>query len=78
MSLFLEPGDIAKLTGCKRRKDQLAWLKAEGYPFKLNKRGEIVVSRAYVEHRLGVGAAPAPEPDFDVYRSRVNCADATA
>lgn len=65
--MFLTPDDIARLTGCKRRKDQLAWLKAEGYPHTVNKRGEIVVSRAYVEHKLGAGEKPAPEPDFSVY-----------
>jgi hypothetical protein len=67
LSLFLTADELVTLTGCKRRKDQLAWLKAEGYPHQQNKRGEVIVSRAYVEHRLGVGDKPAPEPDFSVY-----------
>lgn len=76
MSLFLESAELAQLTGCRRRKDQIAWLKAEGYPHTLNKRGEILVLRAYIEHKLGEGEKPAPEPDFSVYA--VNCADAPA
>lgn len=66
--MFLTPAELVTYTGCKRRGDQAAWLKAKGVRFELNKRGEILVARAHVEHRLGVGTAPAPEPDFSVFR----------
>lgn len=65
--MFLEPADIAKYTGCKRRKDQIAYLKARGVRHEVNKRGEIIVARGHVEHRLGVGEQPAPEPDFSIF-----------
>lgn len=65
--MFLDPAEIAKLTGYKRRANQLLWLKDEGYPHKVNRRGEIIISRAYVEAKLGLGKPPPPEPDFSVY-----------
>jgi len=68
MSLFLTPEEIADLTGFKRRKEQIAWLKGKGYKHEINHRREIIVARAHVEHRLGAGAPPAPEPDFTVFQ----------
>ena len=65
--MFLTPDEIATLTGRKRRREQIAWLKARGYRHEINARGEIVVARGHVNHKLGAGEPPAPEPDFSVF-----------
>jgi len=65
--MFLTRDELITYTGCKRRKDQLACLKAKGVKCETNKRGDILVARGHVEHRLGVGERPAPEPDFSVF-----------
>lgn len=65
--MFLTTDELAKLTGRKRRKDQLAVLRARGYKHTVNARGEIIVARAHIEHRLGAGRPPEPEPDFTVF-----------
>lgn len=68
--LFLTSAEIERLTGFKRRKEQLEALKASGYRHELNRRGEILVARAHVEYRFGAGVKPAPEPHFDVFARR--------
>ena len=65
--MFLTADEITTLTGRKRRKDQLAWLKSKGYKHEVNALGRIIVARAHVEHRLGAGQPPAPQPDFSVF-----------
>lgn len=65
--LLLTAAEIADYTGCKRRKDQIAVLKAKGVKHEVNKRGGIIVARGHVEYRLGVGQAPTPEPDFSIF-----------
>ena len=65
--MFLTPAELYDLTGYKRRADQLAWLKARGYKHEINALGRIIVSRAHVDHKLGAGVPPAPEPDFSVF-----------
>lgn len=65
--MFLTPAELRELTGCARRKDQLVWLKAKGYKHQVNALGQINVLRAHIEHRLGAGKPPAPEPDFSVF-----------
>ena len=65
--MFLTADELSTLTGRRRRKDQLAWLRAHGYKHTVNARGEIIVARGHVEYRLGAGTPPAPEPDFSVF-----------
>ncbi len=69
--MFLTAAELRELTGRARRKDQLAWLKAKGYKHEVNALGHIVVARAHVDHRLGAGKPPAPEPDFSIFQSGV-------
>ena len=66
--MFLSPAEIRELTGRAWRKDQIAWLKAKGYKHVVNAAGRIIVARAHVEFRLGVGKPPEPEPDFSFFR----------
>jgi len=68
--VFLSADELRELTGRARRKDQLAWLKAKGYKHEVNALGRIIVARAHVDHRLGLGQPPAPEPDFTVFQHR--------
>jgi len=65
--MFLTAAELRELTGRARRKDQLVWLKAKGYKHEVNALGRIIVARAHVDHRLGSGQPPAPEPDFSVF-----------
>lgn len=57
--MFLTAEEIAELTGYKLPAHQRRWLTAHGYPHDVAASGKPVVSRAYVDTRLG-GRAPAP------------------
>ena len=49
---FLDKPELHQLTGYARAKAQVAWLRAEGIPFKENGRGIVVLrihARAWVE-----------------------------
>jgi hypothetical protein len=61
--LFLTDEQVVKLTGCKLKSRQIAWLKAEGVPFRVNATGHPVVTRAAVE-----GRKPAEEPPQEAQR----------
>jgi hypothetical protein len=56
MSIFLEPTDLAKLTGIKRGRDgktrdelQAEELRHMGIPFRVNRAGRVIVAIAAVE-----------------------------
>lgn len=51
MSIFLEPSDLATLTGRKLKSDQINQLRFMGIPFFVNAAGRPVVTRAAVEGR---------------------------
>lgn len=51
MSIFLEPSDLATLTGRKLKSDQINQLRFMGIPFFVNASGRPVVTRAAVEGR---------------------------
>lgn len=51
MSIFLEPSDLATLTGRKLKSDQIDQLRYMGIPFFINAAGRPVVTRAAVEGR---------------------------
>lgn len=57
MSLFLEPVELAQLTGRKLKSRQVEWLRQNGVPFRINAMGHPVVTRASIE---GKPEAPAP------------------
>ncbi len=52
--MFLEKGEVKTLTGKSHKKAQKQWLDAKGIRYFENGIGEIVISRAHVEHLLGV------------------------
>lgn len=49
--LFLEDGELEKLTGLKRPSAQIAWLRRKGYPHEVNAAGRPVVCREAVYPR---------------------------
>jgi len=51
MSIFLEPSDIAELTGYRLKSAQVEQLRVMGIPFFVNAAGRPVVTRAAVEGR---------------------------
>lgn len=56
--LFLSDEELQQLTGRKMKSKQIAWLRSEGLPFRVNAIGYPVVTRAAV---LGeTNAQPAP------------------
>ena len=57
-ALFLEDDELVKLTGWRFKSKQIAWLRGEGIPFRVNATGHPVVLRASVEGRA-VEDAPA-------------------
>jgi hypothetical protein len=70
----LTPDEVAAITGCTRRGDQIAWLEAAGWTHVRNKAGEPVIGRLYVRLRLA-GISPAAlvstggwAPDFSNLR----------
>lgn len=66
--LFLTQAELAELTERKRKADQIAWLKANGYHFAIGANGHARVLRDHVQAKLcgvHVAAAPAtPEPNW--------------
>lgn len=48
----LTPEEVASITGCARRADQIAWLQGEGWIFVRNRAGEPIVGRLYARLRL--------------------------
>jgi hypothetical protein len=54
--MFLNDDELARLTGRRQKKRQIAQLRAMGLPFFINAAGAPVVARSAVE-----GAAPRPD-----------------
>jgi hypothetical protein len=54
MGTFLDPEDIAELTGCKLKARQIEQLRKMGLPFWVNAAGRPVVPRSAID---GQGAA---------------------
>lgn len=55
---FLGEEDLRQLTGWRIKSRQIAWLRAEGIPFRVNATGHPVVTWSSVEGRQAV-AEPA-------------------
>jgi hypothetical protein len=66
--LFLTQTELAELTERKRKGEQIAWLKANGYLFAIGANGHPRVLSEHVQARLcggNVTAAPATlEPNW--------------
>lgn len=70
----LNQEELQAITGCARRADQVAWLKAEGWAYVQNRAGEPIVGRLYARLKLA-GISPnaliSPggwTPNFDAIR----------
>lgn len=62
-SLFLTKDELADLTGRRKGKLQVEWLRKHGWRFDTNACGAPKVARAYFEQRMvGEAATPAPGP----------------
>lgn len=48
---FLDDPDLIRLTGRRSKSRQIAWLRSEGIPFRINATGHPVVTWAAVEGR---------------------------
>jgi hypothetical protein len=70
----LTTDEVATITGCMRRADQVEWLNANGWAYHKNKAGEPIVGRLYARLKLA-GITPAAlttsggwTPDFSAIR----------
>jgi len=69
--MFLTPDHVAELTGRKRTRGQIAWLREHGWRFEINAAGRPVVLIAEMERHLLGNAKQTKivtEPRFDVLR----------
>lgn len=48
----LTPDEVATITGCSRKNDQIEWLSCNGWTFHKNRAGEPIVGRMYARLRL--------------------------
>lgn len=66
MNEFLDPKEMAQLTGYRTNADQIRWLRDRGFVFFVNARNAPVVSRAYCRRRLSGETASVldTEPNF--------------
>jgi hypothetical protein len=67
---FLDPGELAQLTGYKHATQQREWLEDYGWTHAVNAAGKPVVNRHYARQKLGLQTAIATtgptdwRPDF--------------
>lgn len=66
--MFLTQTELAELTERKRKADQIAWLKANGYHFAIGANGHARVLRDHVQAKLCGVMTPnnqgTPEPNW--------------
>ena len=66
--MFLTQTELAELTERKRKGEQIAWLKANGYHYAIGANGHARVLREHLHARLcGINMAVAPathEPNW--------------
>lgn len=66
--MFLTQTELAELTERKRKADQIAWLKANGYSYAIGANGHARVLREHVQAKLcgaSITATPAAaEPNW--------------
>jgi hypothetical protein len=51
MHMFLEPEELARLTGRKMKSLQIVWLRTSGIPFWVSATGHAVVPRSAIDER---------------------------
>ena len=51
---YLTRDQLKELVGSPQRAKQAAWLAKEGWPFVVNSKGRVLVSRAYHARRMGI------------------------
>lgn len=66
-SLFLTDDELRQLTGRAFKSRQIAWLKEQGLPFRVNATGHPVVARAVI---VGLSSEP-PAPQTRGWAPRV-------
>ena len=54
----LTTDEVAQITGCSRKSDQIEWLSCNGWIFHKNRAGEPIVGRLYARLKLA-GITPA-------------------
>lgn len=57
--MFLTQSELAELTERKRKGEQIAWLKANGYLFAIGANGHARVLREHMQARLCSGSVVA-------------------
>ena len=60
--MFLSVDDIERLTGYKRKREQCAELTRQGIPFRVNARGEPIVTESYINGTKKVIEQPTWQP----------------
>ena len=70
----LTADELAQITGCARRGDQIEWLTVNGWTYHKNRAGEAIVGRLYARLKMA-GITPAAlatsggwVPDFSAIR----------
>jgi hypothetical protein len=73
-SEILTPEEVASISGCARKADQIEWLTTQGWTFVRNRSGEPIVGRLYARLKLAginpasFGAGSSWVPDFSKVR----------
>lgn len=65
----LEPGELGRITGRQRAREQIIWLQENGWVYTLNHGGDPIVGRLYARFKLAgvelsastVSALPGPD-----------------
>jgi hypothetical protein len=62
---LLDAAELKRVSGAGLRSGQIAWLREEGIPFKINRKDELVVCWRHVHAWIeGRPAVRSSEPDF--------------
>ena len=70
MNEFLDPNEVIRLTGKKRKDEQANWLRERNYIFELNASNEPIINRFYCRNRLSgmKFEFSCGQPDFDAIK----------
>jgi len=69
----LSADEVASITGCNRRGDQIEWLTANGWRFYKNRGGDPIIGRLYARMQLAgikpnTDIAGSDQPSFNKIR----------